>query len=309
MILASLGLSGCSHEKSPWPPDSQGKPRVLVSFPPLYSFAKSVAGDDAAVRTLLTNQGPHGYDFQARDVLLLREADVFFVNGLELDDAYTERMKNSCGNTKLDYVPLGKKIPKEQLIALGKEIKHGDHVHRGYDPHVWLGIPEAIEMVGAIRDELKKVDPVHAANYEERARQTTAELTKLRDEGIAALKGKQIKVVSFHGALSYFARTFGLEVVATLQNAAERDLAPGELKDVAERCANEGVSVIAVEPQFPQSRRIAEDVARQVQSLGKPAPKIITIDPLETADAKDLDAGWYVRKMRDNIQQLADAVK
>ena len=57
----------------------------------------SVAGDDATVRTLLTNQGPHGYDFQARDVLMLREADVFFVNGLELDDAYTERMKNSSG--------------------------------------------------------------------------------------------------------------------------------------------------------------------------------------------------------------------
>src|SRR5262249_35662846 len=160
---------------------------------------------DAAVRTLLTNQGPHGYDFQARDVLLLREANVFFVNGLELDDAYTERMKNSCGNTKLDYVPLGKKIPKDQLIALGKEIKHGDHVHDGYDPHVWLGITEAIEMVGAIRDELKKVDPVHAANYEERAQQTVSELTKLRDEGTAALKGKHIKVVSFHGALSYFA--------------------------------------------------------------------------------------------------------
>lgn len=308
-ILATLSMVGCSRDKSPWPPDSAGKPRVLVSFPPLYSFAKSVAGDDAAVLTLLTNQGPHGYDFQARDVLMLREANIFFVNGLDLDTAYTERMKNSCGNAKLDYVPLGSKIPKEQLIALGKEIKHGDHVHRGYDPHVWLGIPEAIAMVGVIRDELKRVDPVHAANYDERAKTTIAELNKLRDEGTASLQGKHVKVVSFHGALSYFARTFGLQVVDTLQGAAERDLAPGELKNVAERCANEGVQIIAIEPQFPQSRRIAEDVARQVQSLGKPAPKIISIDPLETADAKDLDAGWYARKMRANIQQVADAVK
>src|SRR5262245_51245098 len=138
MALAAIRLTGCSRLTSPWPPDSKGKPRVLVSFPPLYSFAKSVAGDDAAVMSLLTNQGPHGYQFKGSEVLMLREADIFFVNGLDLDDAYTERMVNSCGNSKLDYVPLAKKIPKEQLITLGKEIKHGDHVHRGYDPHAWL---------------------------------------------------------------------------------------------------------------------------------------------------------------------------
>src|SRR5262249_23063881 len=155
----------------------------------------------------------------------------------------------------------------------------------------------------------KKVDPVHAANYDERAKAYTTELEKLRDEGRSALKGKKIKVVSFHGALGYFARTFGLEIVDTLQAVAERDLAPGELKTVAERCAKEGVSIIAIEPQFPQSQHIAEDVARQVQNLGKPAPKIITIDPLETAEANELKADWYVRKMRENIQQLADAVK
>ena len=80
---------------------------------------------------------------------MLREADVFFINGLGLDDEYTKKMKNSCGNAKLDYVQLGQKIPKEQLIALGKAIKHGDHEHRGYDPHIWLGISEAIEMVQA----------------------------------------------------------------------------------------------------------------------------------------------------------------
>jgi ABC-type Zn uptake system ZnuABC Zn-binding protein ZnuA len=308
VILAGIALSGCSRDVSPWPAGTKGR-RVLVSFPPLYSFAKSVAGDDAAVLTLLTNQGPHEYELQRTDVLMLREADVFFVNGLNLDDEYTEKMRNSCGNAKLEYIALGRKVPKEQLIALGKEIRHGDHVHRGYDPHVWLGIPEATEMVRAIHDELKKIDPAHGAGYDERAEKFINELKQLQDDGLKNLERKEIKVVSFHGALSYFARSFHLKVVDSLQSAAGRDPSVNELRDVAKKCVEEGVRIIATEPQYPESRRLAENVIEQIQRLGKPAPKIISIDPLETADAMELDAGWYIRKMRENIQQVADAVK
>jgi zinc transport system substrate-binding protein len=307
-ILAVLPLVGCSHDESPWPPGTKGR-RVLVSFPPLYSLAKSVAGDDAAVKSVLTNQGPHDYQLDARDALMLREADVFFVNGLDLDDEYTEKMKNSCGNTKLDYIQLGRKLPKAQLIALGKEIKHGDHVHRGYDPHVWLGIPEVIEMVRAIRDELKKIDPPHASGYDERAEKFIKELNQLREDGLKYLEGKEIKVVSFHGALSYFARSFHLNVIDSLQSTAGLDPSMADRTALVKECVDKGVNLIATEPQFPQSRRMAENLVEQIQSLGKPAPKIISIDPLETADAQDLDAGWYIRKMRENIQQVADAMK
>jgi ABC-type Zn uptake system ZnuABC Zn-binding protein ZnuA len=164
-------------------------------------------------------------------------------------------------------------------------------------------------MVQAIRDELKKVDPAHATGYETRADKYVKELEQLREEGKKALKGRTVKAVSFHGALSYFARTFDLQVVDTLQNIAGKDLAPRELQNVADRCAAEGVNIIAIEPQFPQSQRIAEDIAKQVEKLGQIPPKIITIDPLETADAKELDADWYVLRMRENIKRLADALK
>jgi ABC-type Zn uptake system ZnuABC Zn-binding protein ZnuA len=302
------GIAGCRHEADSWT-GLGGPPRVLVSFPPLYSFTKSVAGNNAAVLSLLTNQGPHGYEFQQRDVLLLREADIFFVNGLGLDDVYTERMTNSSGNPNLAYVQVGKRIPKNQVIALGKKVKHGDHYHTGSDPHIWLGIPQAIEMVGVIRDELKKVDPTHAAGYENRAQAYIAELEQLQKDGEAALKGKEIKIVSFHGALNYFARTFGLKVVDSIQVDPERETPAGELKGIAEHCAQEGVHVLAIEPQFPQSSKLAGQVADAVVKKGQRAPAIITLDPLETVDPRELDAGWYVRKMRENLEQLAGAVK
>jgi hypothetical protein len=35
-------------------------------------------------------------------------------------------------------------------------------------------------------------------------------------------------------------------------------------------------------------------------------PRMVEIDPMETADAAVLDAGWYERIMRNNIQALVD---
>jgi hypothetical protein len=32
----------------------------------------------------------------------------------------------------------------------------------------------------------------------------------------------------------------------------------------------------------------------------------VVVDPLETADPSDLDAGWYERKMRENLANLAE---
>src|SRR5439155_6981464 len=83
----ALSATGCGQPANKiWP---EGKsPRVLVSFAPLYSFVANVAGDDAAVLTLLTTTGPHEYQPTSQDTLKLRQADLFFINGLDLDESF-----------------------------------------------------------------------------------------------------------------------------------------------------------------------------------------------------------------------------
>ena len=55
VLVAALpvGFFGCSAAVDPWPHVEGGRLKVLVSFPPLYSFAKSVAGPDARVLSVL----------------------------------------------------------------------------------------------------------------------------------------------------------------------------------------------------------------------------------------------------------------
>src|SRR5262245_36853091 len=103
-----FAISGCSEAPDPW--GNATGPRVLAYFPPIYSLAASVAGDDAQVQSLLTFQGPHDFEPTARDARKLRRADLFLTIGLGLDDSIAGKLQKSSGNSKLKLVELGERL-------------------------------------------------------------------------------------------------------------------------------------------------------------------------------------------------------
>src|SRR5258707_15541743 len=68
-----------------WDPNRSG-PKVVVSFAPIYCFAANVAGTDAQIKNAMTTSGPHEFNPSDNEARLLHKADVFFINGLELDN-------------------------------------------------------------------------------------------------------------------------------------------------------------------------------------------------------------------------------
>src|SRR5262249_49667357 len=143
-------------------------PRVVVTFPPLYSFVKGVGGNHVTVRCMCTTTGPHHYEESALDHQLVRDADLLFALGLTLDEKFADTLAKDGRANRFHYVKLGESLPKALLLpmehheehAKGKEGKdekeEHEHEHGEHDPHVWLGIPQAIAMTELIRDELKK---------------------------------------------------------------------------------------------------------------------------------------------------------
>src|SRR4051794_19489948 len=87
----ALGLLGCSRATDPWD-GVPGEPRVVVTIAPVYSFVKAVAGDRAAVICLCKDRGPHHFQYDVREAVLLQKADCFFAVGLTLDDHFADRM-------------------------------------------------------------------------------------------------------------------------------------------------------------------------------------------------------------------------
>ena len=296
-------VAGCGKKPSPW--QDQPGPKVLVSFAPIYSFVKSVAGDRGQVEILMTTNGPH----EAKDpgdieLRLAAEADLLFHNGLELDDAFCTKLSKAAGNSRLKLVALGTAIPESDLLegacthnhAPGKKHEHPT------DPHVWLGIPQAIRMVEKIRDEYKVLDPDFAADYDRRAAEYIARLQQLHKDGLAAICGRQVDVVTFHESMNYFAESFNLNIVEVIQKDPGVEPDGKHLQDVINLCKKRGVKIIAIEPQF--SPKAARTLSEAI-----PGARLIELNPFETADRRDLSADLYERVMRKNVQAIVQAME
>jgi ABC-type Zn uptake system ZnuABC Zn-binding protein ZnuA len=301
-----FAVSGCSSDNE-WP--DRGGPKVVVTFAPLYCFATNVAGDDAVIKNLMTSAGPHDFQPHDSDARILRKADVLFINGLELDNSNAITLKRGSGNRRLKVVELGDRIPQAQLMeGICHHAEHAGHTH-GNDPHVWLSPDMAIIQVNGIRDELKVLDPDHAANYDRRADEYITRLNKLKADGLEMLKDRKDKnIVSFHDSLGYFARTFNLTVVGTVQSKPGVEPTTEEMKKLIQVCKEKNVRLIAVEPQYT-SNNAGRAVIEQLKQAGIADPALVEIDPLETVTEKDLTPDWYEKKLRANLEALKAAMK
>jgi ABC-type Zn uptake system ZnuABC Zn-binding protein ZnuA len=315
----ALALTGCPSGKSASPWASTGKPKVLVSFAPLHSFAANVAGDDAEVKCLLPTAGPH-FEGEAspQQMDLARTCDVFFINGLGLEDeadGIATKLGKVGGNPKWNVVSLGAKIPEADLMEGEEEHHHGREEKPGHDhpkdPHVWLGIKHAKVMVAGIRDELKRLDPAHAAGYDSRAEAYQKSLDALESEGKAMLAKKtENTILSFHESLNYFGKCYGLEIAGAIEVNPGQEPSSDKLKDIIRLCREKKVRVIAVEPQFPNhtSARVIRDALRGPNG-GMIEAEFAEVDPLETCDEKELGPGLYENVMKKNLVELAKVLR
>lgn len=311
-LLAAV-LVGCGSKPtsdSDWPTDS--KPKVVVSFAPLYCFAVAVAGDDAHVKNVMTTTGPHDFEPTTDHVRLVTKADVLFAVGMGLDDGTAKKLKDGSGNAGLAVVHLGDAVPKEQRCEGHCEhTNHGpDHQH-GDDPHVWLSPDLATRMVNKIRDTLKEKDPAHAAGYDARAAAYVGKLAALKTYGLEKLKGKKDnRLISFHDSLAYFEKCYGLEIRGVVTQRAGQEPDEKQMKKLIRICADETkpTRVIAVEPQYSASRA-GESLKKELAAKGVKSPVLVEIDTLETVKPADLTPDWYEARMRANLDALAGALE
>src|SRR5262245_27474317 len=125
LTLAAVGcilaVSGCGHHGADWGPGSENKLKVMASFPPIYCLAANVAGEDAIVQSLLDTTDVHSYHASPHDPIRLHRADLFFINGLDLDEEFAKTLKNNADNPKLKIVEIGEDSEIEKKLIKMKE--------------------------------------------------------------------------------------------------------------------------------------------------------------------------------------------
>jgi ABC-type Zn uptake system ZnuABC Zn-binding protein ZnuA len=298
-LATVLGLAGCSTAEDPWKGQT-GPPRVVVSFPPLANFVKNVGGGRVGVISICTDKGPHEYEYNVQDARALRSADLFLVNGLELDDKrFTNQLHENSGNAKLVYLKLGEKLDPKLLIKEGGEL----------DPHVWLGVDQSCAMVEQIRDALAKADSAHAEEYKKNAAAFIDRLKDLHRSYAQKFDARtNRKVISFHDSMRYLAKDYDLDVVAVMELDPGEDPGPGRLRELRNTAKEKRPAAVTVEPQY--NEKVVDSFVKDLaEGKDKLELKKVMVDPLETASAEELkDPDWYLNKMQANLDALLEAL-
>ena len=104
MVLAVSAFSGCTVQQNPDADD--GKLHVVTTIFAPYDFARQVGGDDVSV-TMLLRPGceVHSYEPTPKDIIAIRNADVFVYVGGE-SDAWVKTVLEGVDNPNLRVVTL-----------------------------------------------------------------------------------------------------------------------------------------------------------------------------------------------------------
>ncbi len=275
---------------------------ILTTFAPVYCFTSNVAGDVADVAVLLPpNAGPHDYSFSPADIQKIAQADIIVMNGAGLEN-WLQKGIRSAGRKGLLVVDTSEGI---NLIT-GLDVRPLPGVRAkpdpdagGLNPHIWLSPINAIKQVGNIRNALASRDPLNAETYRANADAYISRLNKL-DAQIRAATGSlpNKNLITFHDTFPYFARDYGLNVVATFEEFPGEEPSPRTIAQLRKIIATGNVSALFSEPQYSP---------KAMQIIGKEFKvPVVQLDPMETGDgSKD----FYERVTRKNLDALVSAFR
>lgn len=286
------------------PASSEAKKlKVVTSFYPMYDFAVKVGGDKIeAVNMVPSGIEPHDWEPEAADIVSLEKADVFIYNGAGMEH-WVDKVLASLSNKNLMAVNTTEGL----ALLQGHHHEDGETDHKeeeaAFDPHVWLGPPNAKLQMEAIKNALVKADAINAAYYEENYAKYAAEFDKLDAEFKAALDPLPNKtVVVSHQAFGYLCAAYGLtqESIEGLSPDSEPD--PLRMAEIIDYVKANKVTTIFFEELV--SPRVAETIANATGAVTQ------VLSPLEgLSDEQRAAGGDYFSVMRENLQALIGALQ
>ncbi|SDK57961.1 zinc transport system substrate-binding protein [Pseudomonas delhiensis] len=279
--------------------------KVLTSIKPLQLIAAAVQDGEGSPDVLLPpGASPHSYALRPSDVRRLREAQLFYWIGPDmevfLDKPLQARQAPSVAVQELPGMHLRKFVNFENMGHADYEDHDHDHRPGTVDAHLWLLPANAQAIAARMAEDLAIADPLNAGRYQanlkafdERMEQLDARLK----QRLAPLVGKPYFV--FHEAFDYFEEAYGLRHTGVF--ALSADVQPGARHVAAMRAQLQkaGPSCIFSEP--PIRPRLADTL-----SAGLPV-QLAELDDLGVA--VKVDANGYERLLGNLADEFAGCLE
>ena len=212
-----LSLCACSSESGYSNSDS-GKLKIISTVFPPYDLARQIAGDNAEISILLPPGSEiHNYEPSAKDMIAIRNCDIFFYIGGE-NEQWAEKLINSNDTENVTAVKLIDYVP-----TLSEDEDEHDHDHdhdheheHETDEHIWTSPKNAQLMLSAVYDAICKVDPSGKQTYTKNKDAYAKQLSDLDNAYRSAVDNAKNKtiVLADKFPFRYLAHEYGLEFSA-----------------------------------------------------------------------------------------------
>lgn len=237
--------------------------RVLTSIKPLQLIAAAVQDGVGTPEVLLPpGASPHNYALRPSDVRRVREVDLFYWIGPDLESFLPRVLQ---GRTlpvvtvqSLPELRLRHFAADSQSHEAADPAEHDhDHSPGSLDAHLWLSSVNARVIAARMATDLSAADPANAARYKSNVKVFDERLdamdarVKARVAGVA---GKPFFV--FHEAFDYFEDAYGLKHTGVFSVAAEVQPGAQHVAAMRTRLSEVGKTCVFSEP--PLRPRLAE---------------------------------------------------
>lgn len=301
--LLLLGVAGWFLGSRSDTPEDSGKLVVVATFFPLADWARSVGSDEVSVMQVVPDGvEPHDYEPSPRDVEAMLSADVVLINGAGVD-TWAEDVIPDAEAAGVTVVRMSDVVPFVEIGEEEHEEDEEDHGHEGsLDPHAWLDIGRAQEMVRAIAETFIVKDEAHLATYATNAdslRRALAELDTRFSHTLASCEKDTILVA--HDAFTYWELRYGIEIASVSGISPEAEPSVQELARLTEEAKEKGITTVFFES--PASTAVATTIANEIGA------SVDVLYPLEGRTQEQITAAaTYTDIMEQNLSALSRAL-
>jgi ABC-type Zn uptake system ZnuABC Zn-binding protein ZnuA len=251
VALAVLGLVAGAACSSPSAGAGDGRLQVVASVAPLVDIVRNVAGDAADVTGLIPEGiDSHTFEPTPDTARLISDADVIFLNGLDLEDPTLSLAQSDKKDSAQIFLLGDHTLQPDQYLYDFSFPKDDGHPN----PHLWMDVVYAMKYTELVRDELRSVDPAHAATYAANADAYLATLRTLNtavQAAIDTIPPQDRLLLTYHDSFAYFANQYGMKVIGAIQPADFAEPSAQEVAALIDQIRAEHVPAIFGSEVFP----------------------------------------------------------
>ncbi len=304
-VLIALLAAACSTptDSSTDDPagDDTGKLHVVSTVSPVTNIVYNIGGEHIVLSGIVP-EGVNSHTFEPApsDARALAEADLIFINGLNLEEP-TLRLAEANKGDDTEIVLLGDMTitPDEHIFDFSFPAAAGSP-----NPHLWPNPIYALRYAEIVRDKLSERDPDNADAYASNYAAFEArinELDRAIQAAIESIPPENRQLLTYHDSWAYFSPRYGTTVIGAIQPADFAEPSAREVADLITQLREAEAPAIFGSEVFPSP--VLDQIAKEAG--------VAYVDTLRDDDLPGApgDANHsYVGMMVENVRIMAEAL-